>query len=235
MMKRLCYAFRATPWLFITVCCRARYVGNLKDKPISPKPKPADGRFCGFFGMNSSLSSSRMRVRFVGGENFTIVTLGGDPRGDILSIFAARLGASPYGVDMQGNPMAAGRSVLRIIEAMKGGKDSFLAPDGPDGPAFTPKPGASFLARKAEAAVIPVGGLTNAGYALRRWDKYLVPFPFSRLHMVFGDPIFVNKRDKEATVTERIVAGLTAVYDQAPWPVIKQTVADYQSTVLTVP
>jgi len=154
-------------------------------------------------------------VRFVGGDKFTIVTLGGDPRGDILSTFAASLGASPYGVDMQGNPMEAGRKVLRIIEAMKGGKDSFLAPDGPDGPAFKPKPGASFLARKAEAAVIPVGGFTHAGYALRRWDKYLVPFPFARLHLVFGEPIFVNKRDKDEAITEKISGALTAVYEQA--------------------
>jgi len=154
-------------------------------------------------------------VRFVGGEKFTIVTLGGDPRGDVLSTFAATLGATPYGVAMQGNPMAAGRSVLRIIEAMKGGKHSFLAPDGPDGPAFTPKAGASFLARKAEAAVIPVGGFTKAGYALRRWDNYLVPLPFARLHMVFGEPIFINRRDKDEAVTEKIVGALTAVYDQA--------------------
>ncbi len=154
-------------------------------------------------------------VRYLGGKNFTIVTLGGDPRGDILSTFAATLGATPHGVDMHGNPMAAGRSVLRIIEAMKGGKQSFLAPDGPDGPAFTPKAGASFLARKAEAAVIPVGGFTNASFALRRWDHYLVPFPFARLHLVFGEPIFINKRDKEEEVTEKIVGAITAVYHQA--------------------
>jgi lysophospholipid acyltransferase (LPLAT)-like uncharacterized protein len=154
-------------------------------------------------------------VRFVGGERFTIVTLGGDPRGDILSTFAASLGALPYGVDMQGNPMAAGRSVLRIIQAMKGGKDSFLAPDGPDGPAFSPKAGASFLARKAEAAIIPVGGFAQASFALRRWDKYLVPFPFAKLRLVFGEPVFVNKRDKDDVVTEKIVGALTAVYHQA--------------------
>jgi len=154
-------------------------------------------------------------VRFVGGERFTIVTLGGDPRGDILSRFASTLGATPYGVDMQGNPMEAGRKVLRIIEALKGGKDSFMAPDGPDGPAFTPKAGASFLARKAEAAIIPVGGFTNLGYAMHRWDHYLIPLPLARLHLVFGEPIFVNKRDKEEVVTEQIVGALTAVYQQA--------------------
>lgn len=154
-------------------------------------------------------------VRFIGGQNFTIVTLGGDPRGDILSSFAITLGASPFGVDMQGNPMAAGRSVLRIIQAMKEGKDSFLAPDGPDGPAFMPKPGASFLARKAEAAIVPVGGYTPFNYSLRRWDNYLIPLPFARLTLVFGNPIFINKRDKDEVVTEKITQVLTAVYRQA--------------------
>ena len=154
-------------------------------------------------------------VRFVGGDKFTIVTLGGDPRGDILSNFASSLGATPYGVDMQGNPMEAGRNVLRVIEALKAGKESFLAPDGPDGPAFEPKAGASFLARKAQAAVIPVGGFTKAGFALRRWDKYLLPFPFGRLRLVFGEPIFVQRRDKDEEVTGKIVRALTAVYQQA--------------------
>ena len=154
-------------------------------------------------------------VRFVGGEKFTIVTLGGDPRGDILGNFASSLGALPYGVDMEGNPMAAGRSVLRIIQAMNEGKDSFLAPDGPDGPAFAPKAGASFLARKAEAAIIPVGGYTKLGYALRRWDRYLIPFPFAQLRLVFGKPIFVQKRDKDEAVTKKFEEALTAVYHQA--------------------
>ncbi|GJM40940.1 MAG: hypothetical protein DHS20C20_12220 [Ardenticatenaceae bacterium] len=154
-------------------------------------------------------------LRFIGGEKFTIVTLGGDPRGDILTIFASTLGATPYGVDMQGNPMEAGRKVLRIIQALKGGKDSFLAPDGPDGPAFESKAGASYLARKAEAAVIPVGGFTRAGYALPRWDRYLIPFPFAKLRMVFGEPIFVNRRDKDDDVRDKIAAALTAVYKQA--------------------
>jgi lysophospholipid acyltransferase (LPLAT)-like uncharacterized protein len=153
--------------------------------------------------------------RFMGGDNFTIITLGGDPRGDILNYFAVAMKATPYGVDMQGNPMEAGRNVLRVIQAMKQGKDSFLAPDGPGGPAFAPKPGAAFVARKAEAAVIPVGGFTSAGYALRRWDKYLVPFPFARLHLVFGEPLFVNKREKDTIVTEKISRALTAVYQQA--------------------
>ncbi len=152
--------------------------------------------------------------RFLGGDRFTVITLGGDPRGNILSNFAMALGSTPYEVDMQGNPMESGRKVLRIIQAMKSGQETLLAPDGPDGPAFVAKAGASFLARKAEAVIVPFAGFTKAGYALRRWDRYLVPFPFARLRIRFGEPIFVNKRDKDELVTEKITGALTAVYQQ---------------------
>lgn len=153
--------------------------------------------------------------RFIGGDQFALVTLGGDPRGDILSAFAKALGADPYAVDMQGNPMAAGRSVLHIIQAMKAGKQSLLAPDGPDGPAFQPKAGVAYLARKAEAAVIPVGGFTNGGYHLKRWDRYLVPFPFARLRLVFGKPILVNKKASDEDVLAQITNALNVVYNAA--------------------
>jgi lysophospholipid acyltransferase (LPLAT)-like uncharacterized protein len=154
-------------------------------------------------------------VRFIGGNRFCLVTLGGDDRGDILATFAAELGATPFGVDMQGNPMAAGRAVLRVIQAMKGGQQSFLAPDGPDGPPFVPKAGVAYLARKAEAAVIPVGGFTPFGYQLKRWDNYLVPYPLAPLHIVFGQPILVNARDEEQMIQAEIAQALTAVYTRA--------------------
>ena len=35
------------------------------------------------------------------------------------------------------------------------------------------------------------------------------------LRLVFGEPIYINRRDKDDEVTEKIVAALTAVYQQA--------------------
>jgi lysophospholipid acyltransferase (LPLAT)-like uncharacterized protein len=154
-------------------------------------------------------------LHFTHGRDYCIIRLGGDDRGDILHTFAVRLQVTPYAVDMDGNPMAAGRAVLRVIQAMKRGMMSFLAPDGPGGPVFEPKQGVAYLARKAEAAVIPVGGFTRFGHHMKRWDKYLIPFPFGRLVMVFGQPIMADKKDDDADLLARISASMTAVYDQA--------------------
>ena len=123
--------------------------------------------------------------RYLPNEAFAAIRVG-DERGDVLGAYAERLGSRTYRVNMEGNPFAAGRAVLQVIREMKAGKQSLIAPDGPDGPAFVPKRGVTFLARKAEAAVLPVGVWTRQAYALNRWDNYLVPFPFARIHVVLG-------------------------------------------------
>jgi lysophospholipid acyltransferase (LPLAT)-like uncharacterized protein len=131
--------------------------------------------------------------RFLENENFVALTVG-DERGDTLGAFAERLGGRAHRVDMQGNPFAAGRAVLRVIRDMNEGRHSVLAPDGPDGPAYVPKPGIAFLARKAEAAVLPCGLWTRQAYQIDRWDRYLVPLPFARIHVAIGPPIYAERR-----------------------------------------
>jgi len=146
--------------------------------------------------------------------DFCIVTAG-DTRSDILGRLATRLRAQPFGIDMQGNPMASGRALLRVIQAMKKGKQSMLAPDGPDGPAFQPQAGVAFLAKKAKAAVIPVAIYAKTAYRLNRWDKYQVPLPFSNMQMVIGSPILPDKKSDDAELLTTITNALTATRQQA--------------------
>jgi len=153
--------------------------------------------------------------RFYDPRNIVMVTIGGDERGQILQQFARSLHASPHAVDMSGNPMAAGRAVLRIIQEMKAGKHSFIAPDGPDGPPFEPKPGALFLAKKARAALIPVGAYARPAYNLRRWDKYNIPLPFSRIQLEVGPPIFVDKAVDEEQLSSQLSDTLSTLYARA--------------------
>lgn len=152
--------------------------------------------------------------RFFDPTTFSLITVG-DERGTILGRMAEKMGATPYGIDMGGNPVASGRSLLRIIQAMKRGQQTLLAPDGPDGPAFVPKPGISFLARKTEAVVLPVGIFSATAYRMNRWDRYQVPLPFSRSTIVFGKPILATRKSDEQALEEEISEKLTAVYDQA--------------------
>ncbi|MCP4424736.1 MAG: hypothetical protein GY803_09605 [Chloroflexi bacterium] len=152
--------------------------------------------------------------RFQDANRFCIITVG-DDRGDSLSTLGDEIGAKMYKVDMQGNPVAAGRAVLRVIQAMKQGNDSMIAPDGPDGPAYEPKGGVAMLAKKSGAAVVPVGIWTRQAYRRQRWDRYLIPFPFAHIHLAFGTPIFAKRNTPTDSLLAQISEALHAVTSQA--------------------
>lgn len=145
--------------------------------------------------------------RFLERDNFVAVVVG-DSRGDTLGTYGSHFGSKAYLVDMGGNPVAAGRAVLRIVQGLQGGRQSLIAPDGPDGPPYVPKRGVTFLARKAEAAILPVGLWSRQAIRLPRWDHYQVPAPFGRLHVTIGAPIFATRRSHEETLTEALSTAL---------------------------
>lgn len=142
-------------------------------------------------------------LRYLDPSQFTAIMVG-DERGDALGAFSRQMGGRTVGVDMAGNPFAAGRAVLRVIQAMQQGSQSVIAPDGPDGPPFVPKSGVAFLARKAKATLLPVGAWTRHAVQLRRWDRYLLPFPFARYNVVFGPPRIVERNDDQDQLLRHI-------------------------------
>ncbi len=152
--------------------------------------------------------------RFEDANRFSIITVG-DERGDTLTTLGENIGAKMHEVDMQGNPVAAGRAVLRVIRAMNKGYDTMLAPDGPDGPAYEPKRGVAMLAQKSRAAIMPIGAYARQAYRRDRWDGYQIPAPFARIHFVFGQPIFAEKDTTTETLLARITESLTQSMNQA--------------------
>jgi lysophospholipid acyltransferase (LPLAT)-like uncharacterized protein len=149
-------------------------------------------------------------VRMEDRRSFVLVVVG-DERHHVLDFLAKRLGAETFAADMQGSPFAAGRAVLKVIQAMKKGKQSFIAPDGPDGPPFVAKPGVATIARKAMAAVLPVGMWTRHAYQLHRWDRYIVPLPFAHIHMVVGPAIMPSTAKNDDALIAQISTALDSV------------------------
>ena len=153
-------------------------------------------------------------VRFLDPSEFVAVMVG-DERGDTLGTLSKRLGGKTFRVDMSGNPVAAGRAVLRVIQNMQEGYKSVIAPDGPDGPPFVPKPGVAFLAKKARAAIVPIGIWSRPAVHLQRWDKYLLPLPFARYHVSIGTPLTVERNDDQDQLLKQISHALHQVRSRA--------------------
>ncbi len=115
-----------------------------------------------------------------------------DPRGAVLSVWAQQLGLAPFPISMNADSMVAARRLLALIRQMRQGRILYVNPDGPYGPSHEPKKGVVYIARKAGATIIPTASFTSTGVRIPRWDRYTVPFPFSRISVVFGEPLEVS-------------------------------------------
>lgn len=126
------------------------------------------------------------------------IPMSGDWRGRTVKIFAEKLNLETVPLDFDDDAsISVARQVLNIVKWVKGGKGMFINPDGPSGPAFQVKPGVVFIAKKAKAAILPVGGYMRHGYRVARWDQYALPYPFSRVSINIGKPLFVSSDEKD--------------------------------------
>ena len=82
------------------------------------------------------------------------------------------------------------RGLAALVRRMKAGANAAFAVDGPRGPHGVPKPGAALAARAAGAVLIPMGSAMTAGKVLvRTWDRFALPWPFTRVAIVVGAPV----------------------------------------------
>jgi len=61
--------------------------------------------------------------------------------------------------------------------------------DGPRGPAGIVKAGAVRLANAAGAAIVPFYVSADRAWYFRSWDRFMLPKPFARVTIRFGDII----------------------------------------------
>ncbi|HXG19175.1 MAG TPA: lysophospholipid acyltransferase family protein [Methylomirabilota bacterium] len=78
-----------------------------------------------------------------------------------------------------------------MLQAYRQGYDLIVVPDGPRGPRCKAKPGVLQLARATGAPIFPVTYGAAWKMIVGSWDRLLIPFPFSRVTYVAGQPITV--------------------------------------------
>ncbi len=76
--------------------------------------------------------------------------------------------------------------------------------DGPQGPMGKVKNGAIHLAQATGAAIVPVSVSADRAWHFNSWDKFLLPKPFSRVEVRFGDMIrFASTKNQEEMERQR--------------------------------
>jgi lysophospholipid acyltransferase (LPLAT)-like uncharacterized protein len=110
---------------------------------------------------------------------------------------------------------------LRLVDAYRHGRNLAVIPDGPRGPRYVAKPGAAYLAKAVGSPIFPIAYAATRVARLRSWDGLMIPLPFARLIIQFGEPLEVPAQSSDEQVEdcrvelERRLNALTQVVESA--------------------
>jgi lysophospholipid acyltransferase (LPLAT)-like uncharacterized protein len=100
---------------------------------------------------------------------------------------------------MRGSSSRRGAAALvGLRRALREGKDAAITPDGPRGPRYVVQPGVVKLAQASGVKIVPLHVTYGSAWRLRTWDGFVIPKPFSRITVTFGELIAVPKDLDEA-------------------------------------
>jgi lysophospholipid acyltransferase (LPLAT)-like uncharacterized protein len=148
--------------------------------------------FCGWHGRSFAFSDY-FRKR---GWN-VIISHSSD--GEMQSRIFSRLG---YKVIRGSTGRGGVRAAVEAIRALEEGGTMAMTPDGPRGPSGVVQGGVMLMARKSGAGLIPVGISAKPRMMAKSWDRYIVPVPFGKCLMIFGEPLFVPPKATDEQVEQ---------------------------------
>lgn len=126
--------------------------------------------------------------------------------GEIVTRTLHRLG---YRTVRGSSSTGGGQALLELTRRIREGWAAAILADGPRGPARESKLGAVIAAKESGVPILPTGCHAEPAWRLHNWDQTMIPKPFSRIELAFGDPVFVGP---EATreECETVRSGLDA-------------------------
>ena len=99
----------------------------------------------------------------------------------------------------------ASRVAVKMIRALREGREAAITPDGPRGPRFVAKPGVVQLAKSSGAAILCFHIAPQRSWVLRRsWDQSEIPKPFSRTAIFLAPPILVAADSGDAAQAQKL-------------------------------
>ena len=98
-----------------------------------------------------------------------------------------------------------------MAEHLRSGRRAALTIDGPKGPPRVAQAGIVKLARETGAWILPFTGSASRPAFLKSWDRYLVPKPFSRCIVGYGEPFQVPSGGEDREILARINAAVDAI------------------------
>jgi lysophospholipid acyltransferase (LPLAT)-like uncharacterized protein len=169
---------------------------------IDRPPPPAGGPF--IIALWHGRLAMLHQLRF--GERALVALISGHRDGQLISKCAWYYGIRA----VTGSTTRGGSGAIRqLIRLAREGHSLFITPDGPRGPSMHVNRGIIDIARLSGLPILPAAIGTSGGKELNTWDRFLVPAPFSRISIRWGEPLRVARESDAAVASEHLEAALT--------------------------
>ena len=180
--------------LFLARSMRFRWVND-----ALPLERARRGESCIFcFWHNRLLLMPFVYQRYRGGKNICAMT-SRSRDGELISQVLQGFGfKTARGSSSRGGEAA----VMEMADSLAQGFDAAVTPDGPRGPCYEVQPGVIMLSQLSGIPIFPATYDVTPRKRLKSWDRFVVPLPFSRGVLIFGDPLYVD-RDADDAVREK--------------------------------
>ncbi|MBF0633453.1 MAG: lysophospholipid acyltransferase family protein [Nitrospinae bacterium] len=110
--------------------------------------------------------------------------------GEIVSRVLAMFGYRVVRGSSYKNPAP---SLLTLARGLKAGYAPVLIADGSRGPLYKLQPGSMSLSKLTGAPALPITVSFSRHWTLGTWDRLMVPKPFSKVVVVYGEPVYAPR------------------------------------------
>jgi Kdo2-lipid IVA 3' secondary acyltransferase len=142
------------------------------------------------FWHNRVVTIPILRVRFFQQRPNGATMTSQSKDGEWAAELVLRFGIAPIRGSTSRGGSAAVREMTRFLRR---GEDVGVTPDGPRGPRYHFKAGLVFVAQLSGRPIMPVGVEYSRCLRFKSWDGFMIPLPFSRVDVTFGDPVHVTR------------------------------------------
>ena len=102
-------------------------------------------------------------------------------------------------------------AMKQMMRVLKSGGIAAITPDGPVGPVFEVKPGVIQISRALDTPIVPIAFDASNKKVFASWDGFNLPYPFSRIAIVFGEPLIIGDSETTQEACARLKKALDAV------------------------
>jgi lysophospholipid acyltransferase (LPLAT)-like uncharacterized protein len=134
--------------------------------------------------------------------------------GEIIARWLTRSG---YVATRGSTTRGGGQALRELVRHVRSGRHAALTVDGPKGPARVVQPGIVELAKLTGGWILPITSSCSRPRFLASWDRYLLPMPFSRAIVAYGEPFPIPPDMPDAEAARRIAEALDAATAEADW------------------